>query len=138
MAVQGSALLFHYNAVSIKGTKQFGKVKLEVEVLKERNLTPKECLGCYIENTNLHNLPCNCVGVLVAYSTDINKKKHQSKWYLGVIILLHPTLTIISPSIKVNHGFRHSSLTDVFEDRNSFKMIYLKRIHHKMLSPNVD
>ena len=134
MNVQGSALLFYYNGICRKGREPFSKVPLQVEVLKERNLTPRQCSGCYIENTNLHNLPCNGLGVLVAYSTDINNKRHESKWYLGVIILLHPTSTIISPTINVSDGFHHSSSTDVFQHRNTFKMIYLNKIHHKMLS----
>ena len=63
--------------VSKKEGNHFGKVELQVEVLKKRNLTPRDCFGCYIENTNLHMIPCKGVGVLVAYSTDMHKKREK-------------------------------------------------------------
>ena len=77
----GSALLFAHMSDPYDST-------LHVKVIKRRDMKPVDCLGQYIENTNLHSLPPNCLGVLVAYSRDTTKEKHLKKWSLGVILYL--------------------------------------------------
>ena len=59
----GSGLLFSHSVDTSSNM-------LNAKNIKHRYLKPNDCLGQYIENTNLHSLPPNCFGVLVAYTID--------------------------------------------------------------------
>ena len=81
---QGSAKIFSLMASSSQ---------LKCTEIKERDKTSLDLpLPSFIDNTNLHSLPSNCTGVLVAYRLRI-KGPHN----LGIILFLHPRCTLIVP-----------------------------------------
>ena len=74
--VQGYALLFQNKSIfDVKG------IKLSVKKVVNRHMQPKDCIGCYLQNTNLHHLPPNCIGVLVAFQCSLIKLSNAS-WNL--------------------------------------------------------
>ena len=68
----GTALLF-------KHTTKGHTSALLAHMLKTRSLKPEDCLDHYIENTNLHSLPPNCFGTLIAYTTDKLGLDHHTR-----------------------------------------------------------
>ena len=82
--VQGHALLFRSASTINKS-----EIQLHQMMVTDRNLTLGECLGCYLQNTNLYNLPLNCLGVLVDFRANATTKATCSLWNLGVLLYLH-------------------------------------------------
>lgn len=70
-------------------------------VPKARALSCKKKLF-FVENTNLHNLPSRCTGVLVAYSPHHQKASKleitQLRWFLGTVISHTYDKTVIAPT----------------------------------------
>ena len=133
----GSALLFTPKEDSLDNT-------LQVRKLQKRYLKPTDCLGSYIENSNLHSLPPNCLGVLAAYSPSGKKAIVSDQWHLGVILFLHPTCTLIHPckSIRKQSDSASSSSYEIspessevryFRGINKVSIIYLNIIHPSMI-----
>ena len=134
--VQGHAFIFQQNTYN----DDCG-IRLCINKIVDRDLTPGDCLGHYLQNTNLHNFPPNCLGVLVPYTVDAKSKIERCFWHLGILIYLHPKTTVIYPCIQVfsnedpfstkrytisdNIISYHSYHTD-----ETFSIIYLNVIHH--------
>ena len=93
--VQGIAYLFH----------QIGDI-LEVQSICRRTmLRVFDNKITFIDNTNLHCLPANCTGVLIAWSCDKNTHCVDRTWELGVLGMLHPDTTwVYRCSYNVGNG----------------------------------
>ena len=65
----------------------------------------------YMDNSNLHSLPANCTGVLVAYSCSAGRLKGSSRpdevlkatWRQGVIVLYHSLSTTVLLTRTLEH-----------------------------------
>ena len=97
----------------------------------------------YINNTNLHCIPKNGLGCLVAFSvsyvTDIEKKF----WCLGILLFLSYEKIVIIPSESIDHRFGHNDhrrygISDgkvychKFNNYDRIKLHYLNVIHKGM------
>ena len=133
----GCALLFSH-------VKNCRKGSLLISKERQRKLYPSDRLHCYIENTNLNTLPPHCLGVLVAYSIDpVASNVMRKSWFLGIIIFLHPSCTIIHPIKCVcttgvpeyfqKHGSTcFSSKVLIFDESRTISLVYLNFIHESM------
>ena len=133
----GSALLFSPGENESNG-------RLLISEERERRLHPSDRLHWYIENTNLNSLPPHCLGVLVAYSTDeVVRKAIRKSWFIGIVIFLHPSSTIILPmkgvsTICVPEYFRNygtncfSNKVHIFDECDAISIVYLNFIHESM------
>ena len=133
----GCALLFSHVKNCLKGSLLISKER-------QRKLYPSDRLHCYIENTNLNTLPPHCLGVLVAYSIDpVASNVMRKSWFLGIIIFLHPSCTIIHPikcvcTIGVPEYFQKhgstglSSKVLIFVESRTISLVYLNFIDESM------
>ena len=132
-SVQGTALIFNPQHDWVNGG-----VLLKPQKITMRNLTPKDCIRYFIENTNIDNLPKNGLGSLVAFSKADTQTREKRMWSLGVLIYLHPTQTIIAPCNTINFGcknltvdrYRFSKTAIVFDSTEAphLCLIYLNAL----------
>ncbi len=98
-SVQGHAYLFRVYDTSSR---------IKCEILHDRSLTSKDLLNdnhpiSFIDNVNLHKLPPNCFGSLIAISQNPFSKSSNEKsatlfkWEIAVLIHLDIRKTIICP-----------------------------------------
>ena len=78
-------------------------------IIKGRYLSPDDVSGWYIENQNLNHLPRNCLGTLIAYSTDEIAIAKKETYCLGILLYLHPYSTVIAPILSTDFDQYHTS-----------------------------
>lgn len=92
----------HMQGKNEKHEKDRQVVILKLTIIKGRYLSPEDVSGWYIENHNLNFLPRNCLGTLIAYSTNEFLTRKKDIYRLGIILYLHPYSAAIAPIVSTN------------------------------------
>ena len=123
--VQGKGYLYRQSA---------SDPRLDLEIIEERVARDTDCIS-YIDNYNLHKTPSRCTGVLAAWSVDCTTDQSK-EWKLGIIVYLHPQVTIINNCYfdAATSSYKFSDLVSLDPQDCNLSIRYLNRITDETVS----
>ena len=137
--VSGSSMLFKFNV------NDMARCRSSLCAIHMSARVPINCLGehhhqYFIQNNNVHKVPANCTGLLIAYST-----MPGVRWKLGILLFQNDKVNVIYrievmstlPPDLNNYSFEQTKVKEISINEFPYhQIIYLNRVSACRTTPN--